>query len=45
MLDAGAAVELEVLVDLDFFLAIAGSLSGNFTRWLPFATTLLISAE
>ena len=25
--------------------AIAGSLSGNFTRWLPLATTLLISAE
>ena len=23
----------------------AGSLSGNFTRWLPLATTLLISAE
>ncbi len=24
---------------------MAGSLSGNFTRWLPLATTLLISAE
>ncbi len=24
---------------------MAGSFSGNFTRWFPFATTLLISAE
>ena len=27
------------------FFATAGSLSGNFTRWLPLATTLDISAE
>ena len=45
VLGAGAAVELEVLVDLARTLAIAGSLSRNFTRWLPLATTLDMSAE
>ena len=29
----------------DLRLPTAGSLSGNFTRWLPLATTLDISAE
>ncbi len=42
----GTAVELQVLVDLRALACpTAGSFSGNFTRWLPFATTLLISAE
>ena len=29
----------------DLRLPTAGSFSGNLTRWLPLATTLLISAE
>ena len=45
MLHARAAVELEVLVDLALAAPRRGSLSGNFTRWLPLATTLDISAE
>ncbi len=45
MLYAGTAVELEVLVDLDLRLPIAGSFSGNFTLRLPSATTFYISAE
>jgi hypothetical protein len=45
VLDPGAAVELQVLVDLRLALPTAGSFSGNFTFRVPSATTLLISAE
>jgi hypothetical protein len=45
MLGTRAAVELQVLVDLGLRLETAGSFSGNLTLRVPFATTLLISAE
>lgn len=45
MLDARAAVELQILVDLRLLLGDGGSLIGNFTLRVPSATTFDIRAE